>query len=132
VRRIEADAHGFRTVLNFSGDDSDMGAFVQVESADANPCEAAPYFITDTGDFHPDPRTYGETAFTNTACTPAGKNAWTLTNVLSVADGYISYAERTDGIVLILTTDDTWTDPNFKAIAATLHSLDDQQLGSLL
>lgn len=34
--------------------------------------------------------------------------------------------------MLVLSTYDTWTVPDFPAIAATLHRLDDHQLGSLL
>ncbi len=132
VRRIEADAHGFRTVLRFSGDDSDMGAFVQVEPADADPCKAVPYFISDLPPYHPDPKTYGHTAFTDRACKPAGRNAWDLSDYEHNGSGYASYAERRDGVLLILTTTDTWTDPDFTTIAATLHPLNDRQLGSLL
>jgi hypothetical protein len=130
VRRIEADAHGFRTVLRFSGDDSDMGAFVQVEPADADPCKAVPYFITDTGAHHPDPSTYGHTAFTDRGCTPMGTDVWDFGDD---RDGdYVSYAERRDGVLLILTTCDTWTHPPLMTIAASLHPLTDRQLGSLL
>jgi hypothetical protein len=132
VSRVEADAHGFRTVLKFPGDDSDMGAIVQVALASAGPCKAVPYLVTDSGTYHPDPSTYGDTAFAEAECTPIGKNAWKLTVNMDKIDGYASYAERRNGVLLILTTYDTWTHPNFKAIAATLHPLDDHQLGSLL
>jgi hypothetical protein len=45
VSRFEADAHGFRTVLKFPGDDSDMGAIAQVAPGTADPCKAMPYLI---------------------------------------------------------------------------------------
>jgi hypothetical protein len=45
--RVEADAHGFRTVLKFPGDDSDMGTVVQVAPASAGPRKMVPYLVTD-------------------------------------------------------------------------------------
>jgi hypothetical protein len=130
--RIEGDAHGFRAVLKFPGDDSDMGAVVQVLPAKDDPCKEMPYLISDTGIYHPDPKTYGDTAFVLPACTPAGKNAWELVSHPHDGDPWTGYAERRDGILLILSNYDDWTNPHFRTIAATLHQLDDKQLGSML
>lgn len=132
VDRVEGDAHGFRAVLKFAGDDSDMGALAQVEVADADPCQGFPYLVSDTGAYSPDPSTYGDTAFDTALCTPAGANAWNLVDRPHDGDPWYGYAERRDGVLLILSTYDDWTDPDFKAIAGTLHRLDDERLGSLL
>ncbi|MDD1062425.1 hypothetical protein NMG29_30090 [Streptomyces cocklensis] len=132
VSRVEGDAHGFRTVLKFPGDDSDMGAIALVEPAGTNPCAAVPYLVADTGGYQPDPSTYGATDFASASCTPVGTGAWQLVSYPHQGDPWTGYAERRDGVMLILTTYDDWTDPDFKAIAATMHALDDRQLGSLL
>lgn len=132
VRRVESDAHGFRTVLKFSGDDSDMGAIAEVVSADTDPCATLPYLITDTGTVHPDPSTYGDTASRRPVCTLLGDNAWKLEFEPATAGDFYGYAERRDGVLVILSTSDDWTNPNFKAIAASLHPLSEEQLGSML
>ncbi|WUH91012.1 hypothetical protein OG900_13480 [Streptomyces sp. NBC_00433] len=132
VSRVEGDAHGFRTVLKFPGDDSDMGAIALVVPAGTSPCAAVPYLISDTGGYHPDPSTYGGTDFAPATCTPAGTGAWRFVSHPHEGDPWTGYAERRDGVMLVLTTYDDWTDPDFKAIAATMHPLDDQQLGAML
>jgi hypothetical protein len=109
-----------------------MGAIVQVEAAKDDPCKAMPYLVTDTGAYHPAPETMGDSAFAGPTCTPAGANAWRLESRPHDGDPWLGYAERRDGVLLVLSNSDDWTHPNFQAIAATLGHLDDEHLGALI
>ncbi|MFI0718110.1 hypothetical protein [Streptomyces sp. NPDC021224] len=132
VSRVEGDVHGFRIVMKFPGDDTDMGAIALVAPGGTDPCAAVPFLIADTGGYRPDPDTYGATDFSPGSCTPVGTGAWKLVSHPNQGDPWTGYAERRDGIMVILTTYDDWTDPDFETIAATLHFLDDRQLGTML
>lgn len=132
VSRVEGDAHGFRTVMKFPGDDSDMGAIALVEPAGTDPCAAVRFLTADTGAYHPDPRAYGVTGFAPASCTPVSAGTWRLVSHPHQGDAWTGYAERRDGVMVILTTYDEWTDPDFGTIATTLHLLDDRRLGALL
>ncbi|WP_037601920.1 hypothetical protein [Streptacidiphilus rugosus] len=127
--RIEARGSGFRTVLKFGDDDdADQGAIVWVAPAATDPCRVMPTFVTD-GATPADPRLLGSTTDTAVSCTPAGRDAWTLHATGSDRSGY---AVRRDGVLLVLTTTDDWTDPDYPSIARTLHPLDDRELSALL